>query len=355
MKIIVYAIAKNESKFVDRWMDSMSEADEVVVLDTGSTDDTVEKLRARGAKVTVETVEPWRFDTARNRSMELAPDDADILVCTDPDEVLLPGWRAALERAWKPGATTAMYEYVWSFNPDGTDDRKFTYEKVHAPGVCKWAHPVHEVLEYSVPKVTVRADMRLEHHPDPLKSRSQYLGLLEMSVSEDPADDRNLHYLGREYMFRGMYDKAVAALRNHLACPNATWAPERAQSMRFIGRCLRNTGDLDGAELWLRRAVDECPTRREPAYELMRLLYDRKDWRGVVETGRRMLSVTTRDMSYLTEQDAWGYGPHDILSVAYWSIGDRASSLMHLRKAMESGGSTVPRIAANAARLLGGR
>lgn len=34
MKIIVYAICKNESKFVNRWMDSMTEADAVVVLDT---------------------------------------------------------------------------------------------------------------------------------------------------------------------------------------------------------------------------------------------------------------------------------------------------------------------------------
>lgn len=37
-KICVYAIAKNEEQFVDRWVDSMSEADVIVVLDTGSTD-----------------------------------------------------------------------------------------------------------------------------------------------------------------------------------------------------------------------------------------------------------------------------------------------------------------------------
>ena len=37
MKIIVYAISKNESKFVNRWYNSMKEADEVYVLDTGST------------------------------------------------------------------------------------------------------------------------------------------------------------------------------------------------------------------------------------------------------------------------------------------------------------------------------
>ena len=50
-KVCVYAICKNEAQFVDRWMDSMGEADEIIVLDTGSADRTVEKLKARGAKV----------------------------------------------------------------------------------------------------------------------------------------------------------------------------------------------------------------------------------------------------------------------------------------------------------------
>ena len=86
-RVCVYAICKNEAQFVNRWMDSMSEADRVVVLDTGSDDDTVERLRARGAEVTVEQIVPWRFDVARNRSLELVPEDTDICVCTDLDEL----------------------------------------------------------------------------------------------------------------------------------------------------------------------------------------------------------------------------------------------------------------------------
>lgn len=43
-KICVYAIAKNEMKFIDLWLDSMKEADYIVVLDTGSTDGTYEFL-----------------------------------------------------------------------------------------------------------------------------------------------------------------------------------------------------------------------------------------------------------------------------------------------------------------------
>lgn len=48
MKVVVYAICKNERAFADRWMASMSEADEVYVLDTGSTDGTPSAWRSWG-------------------------------------------------------------------------------------------------------------------------------------------------------------------------------------------------------------------------------------------------------------------------------------------------------------------
>ena len=49
--MVVYAICKNESAFVNRYVDSMKEADEIIVLDTGSSDDTVKKLKKRGVIV----------------------------------------------------------------------------------------------------------------------------------------------------------------------------------------------------------------------------------------------------------------------------------------------------------------
>lgn len=47
-KIVVYAISKNEEKHVKRWVESMKEADEIIVLDTGSTDKTVKLLKDLG-------------------------------------------------------------------------------------------------------------------------------------------------------------------------------------------------------------------------------------------------------------------------------------------------------------------
>ena len=118
MKICVYAISKNESKFVDRWVDSMSEADDIYVLDTGSTDDTVEKLKKRDVKVSEEIITPWRFDVARNKSLNLLPDDVDICVCTDLDEVFNKGWRKELEKNWTQETTRLSYIYNWSLDSD---------------------------------------------------------------------------------------------------------------------------------------------------------------------------------------------------------------------------------------------
>ena len=199
-KICVYAICKNEEQFVDRWMDVVSEADLVVVLDTGSTDLTIEKLRERGAIVYTDKITPWRFDVARNMAMDNIPEDVDICISNDLDEVFELGWRQKLEDAWQPSYTRARYMFTWSFHKDGTPDKQFSMEKIHCRHGFRWVHPVHEVLEYTgaekdstvwVPNLT------LNHYPDLTKTRSQYLPLLELSAAENANDDRVAFWLGR--------------------------------------------------------------------------------------------------------------------------------------------------------------
>lgn len=339
MKIVVYAICKNEEQFVDRWINSMSEADQIVVLDTGSTDNTVEKLRARGAQVTVEPISPWRFDTARNRSLELVPPDADICVCTDLDEVFHPGWRALLEAAWVPGASQATYRYTWSFNPDGSEGVVFWYEKIHARHGYQWVHPVHEVLAYTGPgvpgrKVTVEG-MQLDHHADPTKSRAQYLPLLELSVAEAPEDDRNVHYLGREYLFHGRWDDCIRTLKRHLSMPTASWRDERSASMRYIAKSYYMKGEPGLARDWYLKAIAEAPHLREPYMDLAYLLYEGEEWEGVLYFTGCALSITQRPRTYICEAASWGSLPYDLRSIAFFRTGRVAQALSEARQALK--------------------
>ena len=327
MKVAVYTICKNEEQFVDRWVDSMQEADEIVVLDTGSTDNTVAKLRARGVKVEVGVFNPWRFDLPRNTSLQMVSPNTDICVCTDLDEILTPGWRAALEAIWVKDPSKncrVRYLYTWNFNPDGTPGTTFWYEKIHPRNGYRWIKPVHEILaSYVEPGSEVWVNctgFQLHHYPDHTKSRSSYLPLLEMSVKEEPDDDRNSHYLGREYMYYGQYDKAIAELVRHLSLPRAKWMAERAASMRFISRSFSAKGDIHHAREWALKACAEDPFAREPWFQLARVCEAEKNWDGVLYATSKVLEIKERPQHYINEPEAWSSAPTDLRNRALQAI-----------------------------------
>ena len=139
-------ICKNEEKYVDTWYNSVKEADKIFALDTGSSDNTYNLLKDKD-KVIIkrEVISPWRFDTARNRSLDMVDKDTDICVCIDLDEVLLPGWRRLLEEAWKEDTTRALYTYNWRLENE-IPLVSFYLDKIHSRNGYRWTHPVHEVL-----------------------------------------------------------------------------------------------------------------------------------------------------------------------------------------------------------------
>ena len=102
-RIAVYAIARNEEHHVERWAASARDADTTVLVDTGSSDRTVQRARKLGVVVHEARIVPYRYDVARNRALALVPDDIDFCVSLDLDEVLAPGWRTCLENAWRQG------------------------------------------------------------------------------------------------------------------------------------------------------------------------------------------------------------------------------------------------------------
>ncbi len=333
--ICVYAICKNEEQFVDRWMDAVGEADMVVVTDTGSTDNTVQKLRGRGAVVYIEQITPWRFDTARNRSMDYIPPDVDICVCNDLDEVFEKGWRKKLEDAWKPEYTRARYLFNYSLDENGAPIKQYTMEKIHRRHDFRWVHPVHEVLEYSGsdPDRSVWVDMTLNHYPDAGKSRGQYLPLLELSAQENPLDDRAAFWLGREYLYHAQYDKAIRQLKRHLALPTARWAEERCASMRCMASAYENMAEPLMAKRWLLRAIAECGEVREPYYDLLKLSYHRREWTLAAAMTECTLAITQKSGSYLTNEAAWGTAVYDYGAIACYHIGLYQRAYLYIQAA----------------------
>ena len=320
MKIAVYAITKNEEQFIPRWAQSCMDADLRLIVDTGSTDRTIEIAQSSGCTVASISISPWRFDDARNAALALIPSDFDYCIALDADEVLQPGWRSELERV-EQGVTRPRYKYVWSWNADGSEGLTYMGDKIHARKGYRWRHPVHEVITPIDGEKQGNVGLQIHHHPDHSKSRSQYLPLLELAVREDPNDDRNQFYLGREYMFNNRTEDAQRHLAKHLEL--STWKAERATAMRFLSRV------TDDTEHWLLRACAEAPSRREPWVELAQFYYNRKAWTSCLAAAERALTISNKPLEYLCEAASWGSQPHDLASIAAWNMGLKDRSVDH--------------------------
>jgi len=88
-------ITKNESRHIGACLDSVSFANEIIVLDSGSTDDTCEIARARGAQVHVSTDWPG-FGPQKNRALDLAT--GQWVLSIDADERVTPELAAEIQR-----------------------------------------------------------------------------------------------------------------------------------------------------------------------------------------------------------------------------------------------------------------
>ena len=337
MKICVYAISKNEEKFVNRFVDSLQDADGIYVLDTGSTDNTVNLLKKRGVTVKQEIINPWRFDVARNLSLEMVPDDTDICICMDLDEVIEDGWRERLEKIWNSNVNRLSYNYNWSFDDLGNPKVNFYISKMHDRHNYKWTHPVHEVLTFKGKnEVTFTTDeITINHYPDSTKSRSSYLPLLELSVKEDPMDDRNMHYLGREYMYYQRWNECIDTLICHLNLKTATWKDERCASMRFIARSYQALGRYDEARMWLDKAIKEALYLRDPFVERALLEYRLNNFDEVINYSLEALKITTHTKSYINEPFSWDSTIYDLLAISYYHQNCKDLALKYINLALE--------------------
>lgn len=280
VKICVYAIAADEPEsFIDRWLESMKGADYICVLVTKKNNTNyryfLSKVPQYAGKLTVKEkeIKPWRFDVARNESMKLIPQDSDVLICTDIDEVLISDFWDDLRKCVyeHPNFNRIFYRYAWSHDDDNNPKWVFWYDKITQPKGWRWDYPVHEALKcdrdvyrYEGNYYLDSNKIYLHHFPDKTKSRSSYLKLLEQRANEYPDDLYGLYYLAREYSFVKKYVEAFntahslyVRIKNNMKLDDMRMLP---CVLKMLGEFSENLGIKEDAEYYYKKAIEAEPT-----------------------------------------------------------------------------------------------
>lgn len=343
-KICIYTICKNEIDNVDKWLDNMSEADYIVVLDTGSTDGTFEKLQndPRVTKVKQKIYDNFRFDVARNDSMKLCPKDANILLSTDFDELFVPGWADKIRQNWTDKITRGIYTYAWDHNEKGEPRNMFIYDKMHTRDY-QWVYPVHEVLmpinreNFKEIRLDFTSGIFLHHWQDLTKPRKYYFDLLELSCKENPEDSHARMLLAREYILKKDYDKAIEEFLYVLQMPDVEKPNKKLvllNSIIQLAFTYEAVNNFDECLWYCQHFIELDKSYREP-YFLMAEVYNLKKIYSLAEAcclagfeyGVQKYDWVERGNTWL----GWGY---DLLSVAQYNLGK-------IDEAIENGGKAL--------------
>lgn len=102
----VILITKNEAINIGLCLESVAWADEIIVVDSGSTDDTVNIAKAMGAQVYVYADWPG-FGAQKNRALSYA--SQDWVFSIDADERATPELRAEIEQAMRESGADGYY------------------------------------------------------------------------------------------------------------------------------------------------------------------------------------------------------------------------------------------------------
>ena len=321
MKIAIYTIALNEEKHVRQWFNSAQDADLLLIADTGSTDGTVRVARELGIEVHEIEVSPWRFDSARNISLNFIPEEFDICIQIDMDEVLEPGWRRVVEEAFTHGNFWPTYQIVIKWNERKEIIESLDHFKIHPRKGFSWKYPIHEILspDDATTYSRERIPLRVWHRQDKNKSRTSYLELLKVAVEETPNDWRMNHYLTREYMYMNESKLVIQTAYMGLELGYG-WDVERASSCIWAADAAYELGFTNWAYEWATKAVEFAPEFYEAWHCRAHYAHLLGKWLDCFDSATK-IDRLTRQTHHLVRFEVWRWWGYDLAALSAHNLG----------------------------------
>ncbi len=290
-------IVKNEEVFLEKCLRSVKDyVDELIIVDTGSTDKTVDIARTFTDKV---YFHPWEgsFSKARNQALQYAT--GDWIFQIDGDEELVPGSGEKIRQAVREaGSADAIFVNIISTYSGGRKKARHNFERLFRNnGVIHYEGIVHNrIISKTHTKHSTIEVMHYGYNVEEKKANEKFLRtteLLKKQICETPDDPMPHHYLGTSYLTRGMHKECIeeSILAIELAekqCNNNTlylWTFHNAAISFF------HLGDLKKARDYSLRALKKCPDHLDSSYTMALLAAEEKKWDGVIHYGLRYLEL----------------------------------------------------------------
>jgi glycosyltransferase involved in cell wall biosynthesis len=334
--ICLNMIVKNEAKVMPRLIESVKDViDYYVIVDTGSTDETVslilEEMKQHDIEGVVESREWVNFSTNRNHALELAMEHCNtewVLFIDADDElvVLDPDFYEKLES----GVSYEMSKHLY-----GTRYPLPNLINIGVSKSWKWSGVVHESVGLDDPEIRkshrsvqtedvyIKVNLGEGARSHNVTIEEKFLRdakLLEDDLLVDPDNCRSMYYLGQSYSAAGHKEKALQAFRKRVAMGG--WDQEKFYAQYKVGIMVK---ELEGApdavmEEYL-KAWEFRPSRIEPLYGLAEYFRKRNNYTKAFLFAMAGVNMTVPSDTLFNEHDVYQWKMKEELCIVAYYVG----------------------------------
>lgn len=329
-------IVKNEEEVISRCLESVADlVDEIIIVDTGSTDRTKELVAAFTDQI---YDFPWIDDFAAARNYAFEQGTMDYCMWLDADDILLPQDREMFRQVkdtLTPDVNVVMMKYNTAFDANGNVTFSYYRERIIKNKVgMRWVGAVHEVVIPVGKKI--HSDCAVTHRKlrasDPDRNLRIFEGLLAKGEKLDP---RQKFYYGRELYYHKRYADAVQVFEQFLDS-NEGWVENVIDACAQCAYCYyKLEKEEEALRCLLRSFVYDVP-RAERCCDIARHFFDRKRYQQSIYWYTQALGCEQNQQGGgFVSTDCYGYIPYIQMCVCYDALGQREKAILYNEKAAE--------------------
>lgn len=336
IRISLCMIVRDEEAVLGRLLEKVSPVmDEIVIVDTGSSDGT----RDIALKYTPLVFDfQWKDDFAAARNFACEKASMEYWMWLDADDMITDGnieRIRKLKEELESDTDVVMMKYAAGFDETGAASFSYYRERIlrKAMGFV-WKGRVHEAIT-PAGKI-VHTDVEIEHRKERAGDPDRNLRIYERMIAEGESfDARSTFYYGRELLYHARYREAAAVLERFLDMKDG-WNENRIDACLQAARCFEKTGDGERRiKLLLRSLLYDVP-RAEICCELGRALMEKNEFEMAAYWYAQALTAPERtERGGFEQKEYHDFIPLVQLCICYDRMGDlNAAWQYHLRAAV---------------------
>lgn len=314
-------IVKNEEETLAKCLNSVKNiVDEIIIIDTGSSDKTKEIASIYTDKV---FDFEWINDFAAARNFAFSKATKDYQLWLDADDILIEKDQIAfleLKKTLSPEIDMVLMKYNYVVDKNNNPTYSFYRERLlKTINNYRWNDPVHEYIEYG--DNYLMSEIAITHKKvDSFSDRN--LKIYESELEKNiPFSPRSLYYYARELRDHSRYEDAVVFFKKFLNTTKKKSVGDSINACLEIGKIYIKLNDTDNALKYLFQTFCFDTPKAEACCEIASIYKTNGDYNKAIYWYELILTLNiSKDDTSMITPDCWNFVPAIELVVCYYNI-----------------------------------